>query len=278
MKLLVLGNCQARPLASILAHAEAFQVLPPIILHLSKDTDLELHEKLFHEADLIVAQATSESFKPTHLQSSSIKERFGDRVTIWPNIFFLGQTPRLRYVTHRKQGRIFGPLDAYHDLEILSDWFAAKSDVDFNYPLLETEKIAARSLAELESKEAACDVAISDVIAESYRSHALFFTFNHPTQWLLELTARRILERNGFKLPQVPPPKDEPLGRIRPPNIFSSNEPCLDQFQGISTSEETLNRRKAFSSDTLRLNFFEYYDTISEDLSNIEELSFTPPY
>ncbi|MGL6211359.1 MAG: hypothetical protein ACRC14_16165, partial [Paracoccaceae bacterium] len=58
-KLLVIGNCQARPLNNILvAAAPDLEKTPTIILHLAKGEAPDLHKRALDQADLIVAQAT----------------------------------------------------------------------------------------------------------------------------------------------------------------------------------------------------------------------------
>ncbi|MDG3040953.1 WcbI family polysaccharide biosynthesis putative acetyltransferase [Roseicyclus marinus] len=278
MKVLVIGNCQARPLSSILGNVPDIEVLPPIILHLAKESDRPDHEETFNKADWVIAQATSIAFKPEHLQSIKIKERFGDRATIWPNIFFLGQTPRIRYITHIKHGRIFGPLDAYHDLQILNDWLSQNSYSYLDQNLFDYDEISKRSLADLQMKEAMCDVKISDLILENYRKAALFFTFNHPTQWLLEAMGRRVLAEKRIELTKSTQPKEEPLGKIRPHSIFSKTDSNYVQYHGIATIGQEQGKKKMYSFNSLRDEFFLHYDRISDNISNPNEIIFTPQY
>lgn len=126
MKILITGNCQARPMSELLCDGVNNFALEPIILHLAKVEDANSHEALLSDADVIIAQATSDSFQPAHLSSRFLKEQFGPRVLVWPNVFYSGQTPYLRYITHTKAGRITGPLDVYHDLRILNEWYISR--------------------------------------------------------------------------------------------------------------------------------------------------------
>lgn len=54
MKVLVIGNCQARPLGNLIAKYTDHDVLEPIILHLSKEAEAQEHQERIAQADLVV--------------------------------------------------------------------------------------------------------------------------------------------------------------------------------------------------------------------------------
>ena len=68
MKVLVIDNCQACPLGNLIAKYTNHNVLEPIILHLSKESEAQEHQDRSAQADLVLAQATAIEFKPTHLR------------------------------------------------------------------------------------------------------------------------------------------------------------------------------------------------------------------
>jgi len=275
-KITVIGNCQARPLANILRSNTHLDVSHPIILHLANSDDSEEHEKTLADADLVLAQATSDAFEPSHLRSASLKQQFPEKVIVWPNIFYLGQTPYLRYLTHPKLGRIMGPLDAYHDLRLLHEWYILR----FGRPILSAEfdplRIAMRSLENLKLKESACDVHISDLIVEHVTYQQLFFTFNHPKKWLLVQLAQRISRLAEFKLPPPEKQSKEPLDLIIPPNTLQDLGTPNAQFKGMDLSDQSPKPGKLYTAQELRSVFFQTYDRITEHLADPDTLRFTP--
>lgn len=234
MRIQVIGNCQARPISStigsLLPEAE---MLDPIVLHLSKEEMRGAHEAQLSSADLIFAQLTVDTFKPGHLATSGLKQRFDDKVVVWPNIFYAGQQPYLRYFTHTSLGRLFGPIEALHDLRLHRSWLetgrvqkAAMFEQDSNFE----SKVRGVSLESLKAREATCDVYISDLIEAREAEDWLFFTFNHPTQLLLGELARRMLRFCDVSFdPTTPLPSNEPLNRYQVPSSWS---PMDMDFQG----------------------------------------------
>jgi hypothetical protein len=78
-------------------------------------------------------------------------------------------------------------------------------------------KIAETSFSDLRSREQRLHVSISQHIEERWRERRLFFTFNHPSQYLLKETASALLKRVGLA-PDGGAGEDgrEPLDRIIP--------------------------------------------------------------
>lgn len=68
-KLLVIGNCQARPLSKMLESTGYFDCLEPIILHLAKSSQYKEHLAQIEAADIVLAQNTADNFAVTHLRS-----------------------------------------------------------------------------------------------------------------------------------------------------------------------------------------------------------------
>ena len=104
MKAVVVANCQARPISWLLPQMHpALQMLEPVVVHLAQDSDAAEHAVRFDQSDVIFAQRTSPNFKPQHLTTDKLRSVYGDKVITWPNIFYLGQQPYLRYLTHAKR-------------------------------------------------------------------------------------------------------------------------------------------------------------------------------
>lgn len=265
MRIQVIGNCQARPLADLVERATGFAAEPPIILHLAKPEDVEPQTQAIAQADLVFAQRTDPAFAMEHLRSTHLKATRPDTVTVWPNVFYGGEHPFLRYVTRAGSGRVFGPLTEYHDLRHLRAWFADRQGVDF-MPEIETPDFvriyAAQSFEALHGREAECDVTIADVIEAETRS--LFWTFNHPNLWLLTCLCNRILDCAGLPHPNTDGMR-EPLNRIQPPFGFDAPAEPGEPYQGVEVNLSTpgkvaLGPVRRYSAAALRDVAFACYD------------------
>lgn len=190
----------------------------------------------------------------------------------------MGQTPNLRYLNHKDIGRILGPLDAYHDVGILREWLRSRFGTDHGLKELDSDAIATKSLSDLQIRESHCDVIISDLIQENYKSKKLFFTFNHPTIWLLEKIAERILAKAKIQVAIHPKFDNEPLGKIQPPDIFSIKNLSEARFLGVSNESKSKGCERLYSAESLKDAFFANYDGHREHLERFEKISFTPPY
>lgn len=223
LKAVVIGNCQARPVAALMKQmCPEIGFSETIILHLANDATSALDAATFERVDFIFAQLTVDAFKPAHLVTSELRRRYGSRVIVWPNIFYAGQQPFLRYFTHSTGGRMLGPLEAMHDLRLYRSWLRTgtvnpESILDFNAEIV--ERTRTESLQTLRAREASCDVMISDVIARDHTYRPLFFTFNHPRRTLLAKMSERLLVAAGKNPQKIPNEGTEPLGRYRVPGL-----------------------------------------------------------
>lgn len=218
-KILVTGNCQARPLSIFVEGGTGADMLSPVIVHLEQPAAAAATVALIDEADLIFAQLTVDTFPVPHVRSSWIKERYPQKTLIWPNIFYLGQQPFLRYITHIDLGRVMGPLEAYHDLRIYFGWRQSRG-LPIPEGLMSVDRISSSSLSALREREGKCDVAVSDLIIREVESERIFFTFNHPTKRLLAKFAERLCALKGLPFRLALDDYKEPLARITPPSIL----------------------------------------------------------
>lgn len=269
MKIQVIANCQARPVSTLVPRmAPGVETLEPIVVHLAKAVEEEAHLAQIAQADVIFTQPLEDQFKPAHLATSTLKERFGDKVIVWPNIFYMGQQPYLRYFTHPRHGRLMGPLEALHDIRLYRSWKETghvdpaaldRSDPEF----IVTARAA--SLRELQAREALCDVKISDFLTAHEDSKRLFFTFNHPSQFVLLEMVRRLLSIVTETVHQMSDaPLPEPLDRFKVPSVWSAPD---DVFQGnwfeIDDENKVLSRvapPQPYSRDALCAAYQQTYD------------------
>lgn len=281
MKIVVVGNCQARPLTQVFQRGSAAETLTPIILHLSKASDEQEHTLLFNEADVILCQFTAPTFEPNHLAMRNLKSLYPSKVIVWPNIFYSGQQPRLRYMTHTQKGRIIGPLDAYHDLQLVSQWYLDRLGFNPFTGQPSDAEIQELSISQLKERETDCDVVVSDIIEENVNNRRLFFTFNHPTFWLLEMLSRRVSEQIGLQVSLNKGSDWEPLGQIVPPSNLVDIDAADAVFSGFQTNAsdaKNTRQKKTFSSVELREETFICYDTQRELLEDNQNIRLTPQF
>jgi hypothetical protein len=205
VQITVIANCQARPVAEyVRLLGRDVEIVDILITHLAKDVDAARLEQAAAKSDFIFAQLVQPNYPVQFVRSAALKERYGDRVLLWPNLFFKGQTPDLCYVTAANGARVVGPLSEYHSRPVVDAWLAG-STVDQTEVLLTTGQIdttglrdlVAASLEELRRREQQCSVGVADVIAERWQSRRYFFTFNHPVSELMLKVAQGLLACTG---------------------------------------------------------------------------------
>ncbi|MDJ0630817.1 MAG: WcbI family polysaccharide biosynthesis putative acetyltransferase [Rhodobacter sp.] len=280
MKIAVIGNCQARPLANLLQSVDGIECLEPIILHLARPEERAEHCARLDQADVVVAQWNAPQFPVPHLRVAELQAARPDSLVIWPNVFFIGQTPYLRYATHAQKGRICSPLTEYHDLWTLRDWFRARRGVDFAAEIETPDfapALAAASLDTLVRRERECTVGVGDLIAEHWQSRPLFFTFNHPRHWLLARLAERILDRIGRTARIETDGLREPLSRIQPPGARPGD---AGDLQGVEVDLSVPGRVgygqvQGYAPEDLRAASFACYDH-QADLLDPPAMRLTP--
>jgi hypothetical protein len=228
VRVTIVANCQARPVAEyVRLLGRDVEIADVIITHLAKDADAARLEEAAGKSSFIFAQLVQANYPVQFLRSALLKERYGDRVVLWPNLFFKGQTPDLCYVTAANGARVAGPLGDYHSRPLLDAWLSGAS-VDKTEALLTTGRIdttglldlVARSLDELRKREGQCDVRVSDKIAERWRAQRYFFTFNHPGSELMLEVAQGLLAHTGQRpsLSLNASHVNEPLSQFVPPS------------------------------------------------------------
>lgn len=261
MRAIVIANCQARPVSELIKGMQpALQIADPIILHLADAADAERHLEVLARTDYIFAQLTSDTFKPDHLATPSLRATFPGKVIVWPNIFYVGQQPFLRYFTHPDGGRMLGPCEAMHDLRFYRSWLRTgrvEPDAVLQADPELVEQTARESLAALRRRDALADVPVADLIGEDPRSVPMFFTFNHPRRALLAKVAKRLLEKAGFGADASPSlGSREPLGRYRVPGIDTAEQLYGDPWPTAIGARQP----RSYSLTDLTAAFQELYD------------------
>ncbi len=157
-------------------------------------------------ADVIFAQRISDEFKLDWLASAQISKTFGDKVVVWPNIYFDGYFPGVNYVYHGTYGKLLSPLLEYHFTQVMVAHKAGHS-IDAAISAFAGEGLLAaspdpfaQSIAQLQAREEDTDVVISDFIAEQASKQRLFYTPNHPVNILLGEMLSRLTRKAGLEI------------------------------------------------------------------------------
>lgn len=295
MKVAIVGNCQARPVASFMqAMAPSLHTLPVTVIHLSNANQANAELEVLDQADIVFSQWVSDDYPATHLATSRLRERYQEKLVTWPNLFFTGNCPELTYITHA-EGRINGPLDAYHNRFLFEVWSEGVSVENARARLGEkytecAEQILASvqtSLLTLEQRDSDCDIQMLDIIAANWKNTRLFFTFNHPSNTLLLPLVSRMLEFANIAVDIdldsafVP----EPLSLIVAPthseldNVLGLEYDSVESSKGVDMTIDgsviKSGKSRLYSAkDTVRL-FYEAYDATSPDIATCR---FTPAY
>ncbi|WP_342362797.1 WcbI family polysaccharide biosynthesis putative acetyltransferase [Terrarubrum flagellatum] len=207
MKICILGNCQAQHLEMMLGVAnQDVQIdrLPPVFMMQDSDKD-GVYEKL-NGADAIFAQRISREYNLDWVSSAEVRREFGDKVTVWPNIYFDGYFPGVQYVYLAKWGKLLSPLGEYHFEQVRSAHAAGKSveeaiDAFAGDGLFETSPDPfGGSLDQLRARESDVDAPISDAIAESLAESRQFYTPNHPVNGLLTVMLERLATKADIRI------------------------------------------------------------------------------
>jgi hypothetical protein len=275
----VLGNCQAGPISDLLSQHKDIKTINKFIIHLSDNSSRDSDIKKFNESNFILAQNTSDEFQPEHMSSKWLRNKYKEKVIIWPNIFYIGQQPFIRYMTSKK-GRFQGPLGDYHHLKIILNWIEKKYN-NINKDLFDSDyinKISKQSLNDLESKEGHCDINISEDIHKNINNELLFFSFNHPSAFLLNKIYKKILKEINLPFQEANfKSKLEPLSTYIMPSIWPIKIPN-NTFRGNNMDNNQKKQKfKVYNYEQLENAFFDHYDKSFKEAVDIESLRFTPP-
>ncbi|NQV06935.1 hypothetical protein HQ535_10305 [bacterium] len=284
IRIAVVGNCQARPLAvAIRRIVPRAEIVDTAIVHLLTDENEAEYAPTLEKSDLILSMLVADTYRCSFVRTNALRERYGDKVRVWPNLFYSGYNPELMHIRDQSHGARSGPLGEYHSRTIIEAWRKGHTaeeavslvrDIDHNRArYLGTPE---ESLAELSRREALTDLEIVDFIGENQQRERLFLTFNHPSWSLIQEAARRLAISAGLNPvapdPQAPLPWKipEPLGQIRlPVNAWVVSE-LMPQFQdetgyrghevpGFGRPPE-MGRGHLYSLDELVAAFFDGYD------------------
>lgn len=208
MKIIFIGNCQAQALTQITHYLRIdaeLVVVPPVFDLGAFNTD-EVKEKIY-SADIVFSQRVSEDYPAEFVRPSVLREALGSRVVIWPNIYFDGYFPGVRYVYSTKGGKVTGPLSDYHFLQIQKSYQDGLTPTEaweaFISPepsdILPADPVG-DSITNLRQREQDSDFGMSDYIEANFARSKMFYSMNHPTDEVLQEALRRMVEVSGVDL------------------------------------------------------------------------------
>ena len=226
-RVVVWGNCQAAPVADLLRAPLAglgWEVvdLPPVYL-LTHDDVAEVHARMAQTA-LLVSQPIHDEYRVPGCSTERLAAMLppAGRVITYPVVYHSGSLPYQVTANGADGARVPAPLTDYHDLRVLAAAARGESaeDVLADWPRAAPDdalrRHAATSLAELRTREGACDVAASDLVT----GPGAMYTLNHPCNAVLAEVTRRVLAvLDAPDAPDAPVevPVREYLGGIRTP-------------------------------------------------------------
>ena len=296
MKIVVVGNCQVRPVVTILSELCSKNTqFEYVVAHLSSSATEICDLQYLSEADLIFTQPIDDAYSAGHLSTSRLKKSYADKVITWPNIFYSGQCPDLMTVTNSNGSVVKGPLETYQLAGVLSAWKQRQSvreavtHLNNNLPQNEATLTLGNttSMQALIQRETSTDVKITDFIESQFSLQQLFFTFNHPTLTVLIELCERMLNHCDVDIRKrvVAQFWEEPLGRLTYPMTTPIAEflgvkfPFTNACRGVSLdiTNETVNlgQTKLYSFEEFIAESFRAYDA---QLTKDSILRCTPQY
>ncbi|MDQ1339783.1 MAG: hypothetical protein QG567_937 [Campylobacterota bacterium] len=281
IKIVVIGNCQSRPIARCLSLLNSNIVITSIaVVHLLKSEQIDEYEKYFEEADYIVAQLVADDYHCEFVRTCELKKKYAFKLVSIVNLYYQGYNPELMYLRNTSQGTLKSPLGEYHNKTIVDSWKKSLSIEeclnlcnDFEYNQQMYSGIAEKSINELKNREKSADVLIADLIDKELVSRRLFFVFNHPSIWLIKEMCIRILEKLDIEIPHKNKTLNIPelLDKIIVPvNIYAKESLGLSfedvyDFQGVgckidAKGDVTTYGQHRYTFEELVKKYYEIYD------------------
>jgi Polysaccharide biosynthesis enzyme WcbI len=220
LKAIIIGNCQAKPLQTILESSKTFSdrfefdSYPAVHVATANDVD-RLHRAL-PNVGLLLAQFVTEGYRNsiglgTHTIKSILSD--GGLSMTWPSIFWSGYNPELFYLKDAAGVSVNKEFDYHHRL--IFDGFSLGRSIEnvadsIRAPNGEitSSDAAEKGLIAIRDREETLDLKVSSLISEHFRAERMFWTFNHPSMSVIRHLASQVLFRLGLKDDIPPSPKE----------------------------------------------------------------------
>lgn len=184
--------------AWIATDAPSVEVILCNASYLMTEQDRERILGVYESADYIFQQRVADDYFVDYLRPSFMREHYRSKYVSWPNIYFDGYFPGIRYHYDLK-GKVTGPISDYHFDFVMNGYQTGR-------PAEEVAKIFAsdelftlypnsivQSLRNLSEREQDLDIRISDYIAGGLGGPQLFYAMNHPVDELLREMMERLM-------------------------------------------------------------------------------------
>lgn len=205
------GNCQMVALHNMLSPiiGGKYHVYPCRAVHLLTNDDITYIHNILHTIDLLITQPISDNYKNnSDLSTKTILSKLSTKckIIMIPNCYFNFYYPFVTYLktVHKEY------TEYYFDLNLIQILHSTDNKDDIvtlffdcidkcEYP--HQDKLAEASISELHKREIEmcakynniyC-ITISQFIKDNYKDHLLFYTRNHPTNYLLAHICKSIL-------------------------------------------------------------------------------------
>ena len=208
-RLCVIANCQAWPLAQILATLSQSQVrfisLTDVVTpgSFSHTSAMRMLDEAHLRDELVFSFNAGSPFAP--LDTLSLREVFGERLKTFTSVRFDGVHPDMTYFG-RFKNRWLGTMGEYHSKLIIYSFLNGKSETEcerlFNadvYSRIGYFDMWERSADILLARDEQCDIQFAKSFLELAKSETSLFTMNHPTAVTFFELASSLLQAVGIE-------------------------------------------------------------------------------
>lgn len=214
-RICISGNCVASAIARYLKKNKTFKKLYDIVLlkpiFMITPDDVPEYKKIISECDVFLTQnIVGQKYINMGIDTVSLSKSMKPDAKIikFPVPYFRGYFPEQFYL-HDSQQNMIGECEGlpspYHNALILYGYINKLSNNQvldiINKPmnLNNIKKTVIDSINELRQRERQLDFGISSFIEQNYQKHRLFWTVNHPTNFMLKYITTEILRLLGIK-------------------------------------------------------------------------------
>lgn len=209
-KIYLFGNCNIETIATILRDIKflrnKYEIVPLKQCFMCTADDAEEIYSKVSEADIFITQITvSEHYKNLGLDTKTITSFLPKNAKLIkiPVPYFTGYFPEQFYL-HDKNGitvaKCEGLPHPYHN-KIIFWGYCNKLSPTETLKIINSDKtfknlhqIIAKDINELKTRETELDIKISQLIKKTYKRKRLFWTINHPTNFILKYISFEIVK------------------------------------------------------------------------------------
>ena len=276
-KICIIGNCVTAAIPQFLVLNKDFnkkyEILSSKPIFMVQPEDIDLLKQQVSECDIFITQPVGgEHYKNLGIDTESLKKvmKKDAKIIIMPVPYFTGYFPCQCYL-HDSTGTLIGEFkeipqhpSPYHNKIIFNGYLNNLSEKEILDKLYSDNALPAglptntvkSSIDELKRREAYTDFGIADFIEKNYKKHKLFYTLNHPTNYLLNYMCEIILKKLGikkhlFKKRMIPALDHEPMDFIITPIL-----PCIEKELGLQ--KEVMKNNLKYSPEYINA-CYKYY-------------------